>query len=81
MSETKISPSIVHITDQEQAHLVPTNSEYPVVVTIHDLFHLDPQVLNTAWGPIQIGQKPVHPKDGHSSIDNWASKSRRGFVH
>ena len=55
---SKISPSIVHITDQEQAHLVPTNSECPVVVTIHDLFHLDPQVLNTAWGPIQIGQKP-----------------------
>ena len=53
-----ISPSIVHITDQEQAHLVPANSGCPVVVTIHDLFHLDPQVLNTAWGPIEIGQKP-----------------------
>ena len=59
MSEiSKISPSIVHITDQEQAHLVPANSGCPVVVTIHDLFHFDPQVLNTAWGPIEIGQKP-----------------------
>ncbi len=53
-----VSPSIVHITDQEQAHLVPTNSGCPVVVTIHDLFHLNPQVMNTAWGPIEIGQKP-----------------------
>ena len=52
------TPSIVHITDQEQAHLVPENAGCPVVVTIHDLFHLDPQVLDTEWGPIQIGQKP-----------------------
>ena len=27
---------LVHITDQEQAHLVPNNSPLPVAITIHD---------------------------------------------
>ena len=55
---SKICPSIVHITDQEQAHLVPDNPGCPVVVTIHDLFHLNPQILDTHWGQIEIGEKP-----------------------
>ena len=36
---------LLHITDQEQAHLVPSNSKVPVVVTVHDMFHLEPKVI------------------------------------
>ena len=36
---------LLHITDQEQAHLVPSNSRVPVVVTVHDMFHLEPKVI------------------------------------
>lgn len=44
---------IIHITDQEQAGLVPANGN--TVVTIHDLFHLFPSVRNG----VEIGeQKP-----------------------
>ena len=35
---------IIHITDQEQAGLVPAGGN--TVVTIHDLFHLFPSVKN-----------------------------------
>ena len=41
-SVSKGSCDLVHITDQEQAHLIPKNSKLPVVVTVHDLFHLFP---------------------------------------
>lgn len=33
--------AILHITDQEQAGLVPTRRHLPTTVTVHDLFHLD----------------------------------------
>ena len=36
---------LLHITDQEQAHLVPSDSKVPVVVTVHDMFHLEPKVI------------------------------------
>ena len=36
---------LIHITDQEQAHLVPHNSPVPVVVTVHDLFHIRPRKI------------------------------------
>ena len=48
---------ILHITDQEQAHLVPKNAHCPVVVTVHDLFLFDPTVMQTSWGPIDIGNR------------------------
>ena len=44
---------IVHITDQEQAGLVPLGSRS--IVTVHDLFHLFPKVLDG----IDIGEQ--HP--------------------
>ena len=47
--------AILHISDQEQAGLVPKNSPIPVVVTVHDLFHLDPQIVETPEGPITVG--------------------------
>ncbi len=46
---------ILHITDQEQAHLVPKNSPIPVSVTIHDLFHLEPRKITTSHGKVKIG--------------------------
>ena len=51
------NPDLIHITDQEQAHLVPKNISCPVVITVHDLFLLDPKVLQTNWGPIEIGNQ------------------------
>lgn len=38
---------LLHITDQEQAHLVPRNCEIPVVVTVHDMFHLEPSEIES----------------------------------
>ena len=49
------SPDLIHITDQEQAHLVPKNSTCPVVVTGHDLFLFDSKKMKTNWGEIEIG--------------------------
>ena len=36
---------LIHITDQEQAHLVPKKSKVPVIVTVHDLFHIRPRAI------------------------------------
>ena len=46
---------LIHITDQEQAHLVPRNSQIPVAVTVHDLFHLFPEVRTFGITGVQIG--------------------------
>lgn len=47
---------ILHITDQEQAHLVPKNSEIPVVVTVHDLFNICPRLIEGSDVPIPVGE-------------------------
>ena len=47
---------ILHITDQEQAHLVPKNSEIPVVVTVHDLFNISPRLIEGGDVPIPVGE-------------------------
>ena len=47
---------ILHITDQEQAHLVPKNCKVPVVVTVHDLFHLFPKQVKIGREVIQVGE-------------------------
>ena len=46
---------ILHITDQEQAHLVPMDCKIPVSITVHDLFHLEPRKISTKQGEISIG--------------------------
>lgn len=52
----------VHITDQEQAHLVPVGLEVACSVTVHDLFHLHPrQVLGIEVGDHRPGS--VRAKD------------------
>jgi len=47
---------LVHITDQEQAHLVPNNSPLPVAITIHDLFHMFPEQLQFGGDLVDIGE-------------------------
>ena len=56
-SFAKGSCDLVHITDQEQAHLIPKNCKLPVVVTVHDLFHLFPTRINLAGQEIDIGEQ------------------------
>tara|TARA_B100000900_G_scaffold416187_1_gene449815 strand:+ start:1503 stop:2651 length:1149 start_codon:yes stop_codon:yes gene_type:complete len=51
------SCDLVHITDQEQAHLIPKNCKLPVVVTVHDLFHLFPTKMNLGGQEIDIGEQ------------------------
>ena len=51
------NPDLIHITDQEQAHLAPKNISCPIVITVHDLFLLDPKIMQTDWGPIEIGNR------------------------
>ncbi len=47
--------AILHITDQEQAHLVPKECKIPVSVTIHDLFHLEPRQISISKEKVNIG--------------------------
>jgi len=56
LANSEHRPDLIHITDQEQAHLVPKNSKVPVVVTVHDLFHLYPKQLHMGTTNVEIGQ-------------------------
>lgn len=51
------SCDLVHITDQEQAHLIPKRSKLPVIVTVHDLFHLFPKKMEIGGQEIDIGEQ------------------------
>lgn len=48
---------VVHITDQEQAHLIPKKCKLPVIVTVHDLFHLFPAKMKIGGQEIDIGEQ------------------------
>ena len=48
---------VVHITDQEQAHLIPKKCKLPVIVTVHDLFHLFPTKMKIGEQEIDIGEQ------------------------
>ena len=48
---------IIHITDQEQAHLIPKNASIPVSVYVHDLFHIFPTTMNIDGEVIEIGDQ------------------------
>ncbi|HJN55866.1 MAG TPA: glycosyltransferase [Candidatus Poseidoniales archaeon] len=45
--QSRSPDSILHITDQEQAHLVPHVRTLPVCVTVHDLFLLEPREVRS----------------------------------
>ena len=49
--------NLLHITDQEQAHLIPENCSVPTVVTVHDLFHLFPQQIRIGNETIDVGEQ------------------------
>ena len=51
------SCDMVHITDQEQAHLIPKRCKLPVIVTVHDLFHLFPTRMKVGEQLIDIGEQ------------------------
>jgi glycosyltransferase involved in cell wall biosynthesis len=51
------SCDVVHITDQEQAHLIPKRCKLPVIVTVHDLFHLFPSKMKIGQQEIDIGEQ------------------------
>lgn len=46
---------ILHITDQEQAHLVPKNCSIPVVVFVHDMFHIVPTIVDSGKEMVEVG--------------------------
>ena len=55
LSQKKHGANLIHITDQEQAHLVPRRSDAPVIVTVHDLFHLYPYRQTVGTSTVEIG--------------------------
>ena len=66
--EQHLGPNdVLHITDQEQAHLTPMRSPRrpKVVITVHDLFHLFPfeQRVMLTDGDKAIGEKAVKVGD------------------
>ena len=48
---------LVHVADQEQAHLIPKRSPVPVIVYVHDFFHLLPSVMNLNGERIEVGEQ------------------------
>ena len=63
---------VLHITDQEQAHLVPPRSSQrpKVVVTVHDVFHLFPyqQRIELTDGEAALGTSVVSVGDQRPGI-------------
>lgn len=55
IASSKLDVDLIHITDQEQAHLVPKKSNIPVVVTVHDLFHLFPEQRFIGSTKVDVG--------------------------
>ena len=51
----KSQAALLHITDQEQAHLVPKNCPIPVVVFVHDMFHLAPTTVDSGKEMVEVG--------------------------
>ena len=68
LSKQRFGPEdVFHITDQEQAHLVPPRSARrpKMVVTVHDVFHLFPSSQRIALtdGKMTVGTSVVHVGD------------------
>ena len=53
----KQAVDIVLVSDQEQAHLVPTKSAVPVVVYVHDFFHLFPHTVTLSGQTVEVGEQ------------------------
>ena len=63
---------VIHITDQEQAHLVPPRSpgRPKVMITVHDVFHLFPssQHIELTDGTTTVGTSTVHVGDARPGL-------------
>ena len=55
LEASKDGIDLLHITDQEQAHLVPYKSNIPVAVTIHDFFHIRPRTIEAGDVYVSVG--------------------------
>ena len=53
----KQAVDIVLVSDQEQAHLVPRKSAVPVVVYVHDFFHLFPHTVTLSGQTVEVGEQ------------------------
>jgi len=53
----KQAVDIVLVSDQEQAHLVPKKSAVPVVVYVHDFFHLFPHTVTLSGQTVEVGEQ------------------------
>ena len=57
---------LVQVSDQEQAHLLPRRCPVPVVIYVHDFFHLLPQQLELSGQTIEVGEQrpsPIRKRD------------------
>ena len=71
---------LIHVTDQEQAHLIPKSSSMPCSVMIHDLFHLMPRTVIGIevgdYSPNSIRRKDLDClRDGLQNADLFISIS------
>ncbi len=48
---------LVLVSDQEQAHLTPKGSPIPVVVYVHDFFHLFPSIVTLSGQKVEVGEQ------------------------
>ena len=73
VAKLALNSDVVHVTDQEQAGLIPNNGR--TIVTIHDLFHLFPSVRND----VQIGDYKVSAirKKDLAKIREGISRAKR----
>ncbi len=55
-----ISPDVVLVTDQEQAHLIPKNCKVPTAIIVHDLFQLFPRTVKSRGVEIEIGETNIN---------------------
>lgn len=65
---------VVHITDQEQAHLVPARlpGRPKIMVTVHDLFHLFPHTVS-------VSGRGVHQPNEHVQVGDASPGLARRF--
>ena len=55
-----ISPDLILVTDQEQAHLIPRNCKVPTAIIVHDLFQLFPRTVKSRGVEIEVGEKHIN---------------------
>ncbi len=60
---------LLHISSQEDAHLVPKDSPVPVVVSLHDLFDLRPRAIDAGEISVPLGNRyPSSSRASHLAL-------------